>query len=259
MGTVYQTIRNFFLPRSIGARLAEACAAIEPILKLGNNGEFSYLRIADVARAFRPELHSRGLLLIPSDVECHERYFASDVAGRDYTEVTVKTVFTVSDGRRSEVYSSYGTGRDLDGHALAIAQTGALKAFLKRLGLIFGDRDDPEVEVSPRASSAAESPRARLAQAGYQERAWTSAMRQSGKTEAQIEEYFRSAHGLEVSSALITALPRKEFDVAMEWLTHNGDLEETLELSKKAIAAKGKKAAGPQKIVEELDRVAEPF
>jgi hypothetical protein len=259
MGTVYQTIRNFFLPRSIGARLAEACAAIEPILKLGNNGEFSYLRIADVARAFRPELHSRGLLLIPSDVECHERYFASDVAGRDYTEVTVKTVFTVSDGRRSEVYSSYGTGRDLDGHALAIAQTGALKAFLKRLGMIFGERDDPEVEVSPRASSAAESPRARLAQAGYQERAWTSAMRVSGKTEDQIEEYFRAAHGLEVSSSLITALPRKEFDVAMEWLTHNGDLEKTLELSKKAIAAKGKKAAGPQKIVEELDRVAEPF
>jgi hypothetical protein len=245
MGTVYQTIRNFFLPRSIGARLAEACAAIEPILKLGNNGEFSYLRIADVARAFRPELHSRGLLLIPSDVECHERYFASDVAGRDYTEVTVKTVFTVSDGRRSEVYSSYGTGRDLDGHALAIAQTGALKAFLKRLGLIFGDRDDPEVEVSPRASSAAESPRARLAQAGYQERAWTSAMRQSGKTEAQIEEYFRSAHGLEVSSALITALPRKEFDVAMEWLTRNGDLAETLELSKKSAERKKK---GPQPI-----------
>ena len=80
-------------------------------------------------------------------------------------------------------------------------------------------------------------------------------MRVSGKTEAQIEEYFRSAHGLEVSSALITALPRKEFDVAMEWLTRNGDLEETLELSKKAV--KGKK--GPQQVVKDLDRVAEPF
>jgi hypothetical protein len=235
-------IMDFLFPSSIGVKLAEACAALQPVIKHGNNGEFSYLRIVDIAGEFRAELGKRGLVVIPSDVECEERHFASDVAGRDYTEVKVKTCFTVTDGRRSETYCSYGVGRDLDGHALAIAQTGALKSFLKRLGLIFGDRDDPEVEVSPKIE---ESPRVRIAQASYQQRAWASAYEKCGKTEKQIDDYFRAVYGVEVSAALITSLRRDEFEKAMLWLTRNGDLAETLELSKKSAERKKK---GPQPI-----------
>jgi hypothetical protein len=248
MATVYQTVLQFLgFRKSIGARLVEACEAAASVSKKGNNGQYSYLRILDIADTLRDEFFSRGLVLIPNDVECNERMFASDVAGRHATEVRVKTEFTVTDGRKSLVFAAYGTGRDLDGKALFIAQTGALKSWLKRLGLIFGDRDDPEVAVMPVPE---ESPRAILAQANYQERAWAAALRTSGKTSEQVESYLSAAFGFEVTSEKITALSREQFDIALQWLMRNGDLAETLELSKKAVA---KKKAQPIVAVMDAD------
>jgi hypothetical protein len=85
-------------------------------------------------------------------------------------------------------FCSYGVGRDMDGKALFIAQTGALKAWLKRLGLIFGEWDDPEVE------SGEERPRRETtALASYQERAWSSALKSCGKTADQIDAYLSDA------------------------------------------------------------------
>ena len=252
MATAYQRLVRRFFPKSLAANLADACATVSGVLKKGNNGAYTYLRILDVANALRDELFSRGIVIIPSDVECNLEMFESDVAGRRITEIRVKTEFTVTDGRTEKVYAAYGVGRDMDGKALFAAQTGALKSWLKRLGLIFGDRDDPEVEQKAAPEPLDEElPRQKLAQARYQARAWSAALATCGRTEPEIEAILSEAMGREVTSGLIIALPREGFDVAMKILTQHSDLTKVLEDSKRA--AKRKKTRGPQPIVATLD------
>jgi hypothetical protein len=230
-------IRLFSRRKTITARLIEACDALTGLRKLGNyNSEYKYLRILDITNALRGELFQRGLLLISSDIECeHESWTSPDFADRIYTEYRVRTQFTVSDGHHKISFFSYGVGRDMDGKALFIAQTGALKAWLKRLGLIFGEWDDPEVETGE------EYPRrATTALASYQERAWHSALKSTGKTADQIDAYLSTQFGFEVSTQSIAELSRKDFDVAMRWLLQNGELIDTMQTSVKHI----KKSAG---------------
>ena len=197
---------RLFFPKSLEARLAEACSHISSLSKRGDNGEYKYLRIVDIADALRGELFSEGITLIPNDVECHVAIFPSSNPDRPYTEIRVRTEFTVTDGKQSQVYSAYGVGRDMDGKALFAAQTGALKSWLKRLGLIFGDRDDPEVKAAPKELE--EMPRQKAAQLRYQERAWTAALATCGKTQEQIEHILSEAMGKSVTSELIVQLPR---------------------------------------------------
>ena len=256
MATAYQRLVRRFFPKSLAENLADACATVSGVLKKGNNGAFTYLRIIDVANALRDELFSRGIVIIPSDVECNTEIFVSDAGDRPMTEIRVKTAFTISDGRNEKVFSSYGVGRDQDGKALFHAQTGALKSFLKRLGLIFGDRDDPEVEQKAAPEPLEEElPRQKLAQARYQARAWSAALATCGRTEPEIEAILSEAMGKQVTSGLIVALPREGFDVAMKILTQHSDLTQVLEDSKRA--AKRKRARGPQPIVEVLDQPTE--
>jgi hypothetical protein len=256
MATAYQRLVRRFFPKSLAENLADACSKVSHLTKQGSNGAYTYLRILDVANALRDELFSRGIVIIPSDVECNLEMFESDVAGRRITEVRVKTEFTVTDGHSEKVFFAYGVGRDQDGKALFAAQTGALKSWLKRLGLIFGDRDDPEVEQKAAPAPLDEElPRQKLAQARYQARAWSAALATSGRTEPEIEAILGEAMGREVTSGLIIALPREGFDVAMKILTQHSDLTQVLEDSKRA--TKRKKARGPQPIVEALDQPTE--
>jgi hypothetical protein len=251
--SAYQRIKAFLFPKTISEKLAEACAKVSGLAKRGSNGEYSYLRIVDIADALRDELFSRGITIIPNDVECVVSKFKSPDPGvRVITEVRVKTEFTVTYGKSSQVYSAYGVGRDMDGKALFAAQTGALKSWLKRLGLIFGERDDPEVEASPkRTPEAEELPKQKAAQLRYQERAWTAALATCGIPEKRVEEILSQALNAVVTSDVIVNLPRADFDVAMQILTRNSDLSEVLEESKKAAAKKRGKA--PQPIVAALD------
>src|ERR1035437_3815525 len=256
MATAYQRFVRFLFRKSLAENLADACATVSGVLKKGNNGTFTYLRILDVANALRDELFSRGIVIIPNDVECNTEIFISDAGDRPMTEIRVKTEFTVTDGHSEKVFSAYGVGRDQDGKALFAAQTGALKSWLKRLGLIFGDRDDPEVEQKAAPEPLDEElPRQKLAQARYQARAWSAALATSGRTEPEIEAILGEGIDREVTSGLIIALPREGFDVAMKILTQHSDLTQVLEDSKRA--TKRKKARGPQPIVEALDQPTE--
>jgi hypothetical protein len=230
--------RLFSRRKTIAERLIESCDAVTGLRKLGDfNSQFKYLRILDIANALRGELFARGLIIIPNDIECErDSWNSPQFDDRHYTEYRVRTQFTVTDGRHRVSFCSYGVGRDMDGKALFIAQTGALKAWLKRLGLIFGEWDDPEVEGSedrPRRETTA--------LASYQERAWSSALKSCGKTADQIDAYLSESFGFDVNTQSIAALGRKDFDLAMKWLLQNGDLINTLEVSKKV--AEGKKAA----------------
>lgn len=242
--------------KSIATRLAEACAATKELAKRGDNGEYKYLRIVDVADALRMELFSRGIVVIPNDVECKAaKWKSADFEGRVITEVCVKTEFTVTDGQQSLVFAAYGVGRDMDGKALFQAQTGALKSWLKRLGLIFGEREDPEVEQSKPAPAEVELPRQKVAQARYQARAWAAGIATSGKTEAEIEEILSRELGRPVTSATIIALPSEGFDIAMQILTKHSDLTGTLAESTRQARSR-RKSAGPQPVVAAMDRAA---
>lgn len=245
MPSLAQQVKHFFFAKpNLAKQLAEVCDTLMGLRKLGEyNSGYKYLRILDLANALRGELFQRGILIIPNDLECFcESWQSQEFPDRRWTEYQVHTEFVITDGISKFYYCSYGVGRDMDGKALFIAQTGALKAFLKRLGLIFGEWDDPEVEVG------GDRPRREIAaNASYQERAWTSALRDSGKTPAQIRDYFTTAFGLDVTSDSITSLPRKDFDVAMKWLLANGDLIDTVQTTLDSLKAK-KAKKGPQEV-----------
>jgi phage FluMu protein gp41 len=232
---------------SIETRLAAACAEVGGLKMKGDNGSYPYLRMSDIADALRGPLFSRGLVLIANDVECHERIFSSPNPDRAYTEFRVRTEFTVSDGRQSRVYSAYGVGRDMDGKALFAAQTGAMKSWLKRLGLIFGERDDPEVEARKEPE---ELPKQKAAQLRYQKSAWKSVIASSGKTEAELLQIVGEAMG-EMSTDKLLSLSREDFDRAMKAaLQDDGNLTELLTRSVKEAKAR---RAKPQPIVEAID------
>lgn len=233
-------------PQTLIAKLAEACKAVSPLTKQGKNMEFPYLRISDIADALRQELFSRGVVILPNDVECEQKKFSTEITGRYLTVVRVKTQFTVTDGRTSRVFSAYGIDSDReDGwKALATAQTLALKSFLKRMGLIFGDKDDPEIRdtSSPRAQAAFVATAEK--REDYQRRAWDAHLKGCGKTKKQIEGFLSTEFGFNVTSQDIAELQREQFDVAMRWLSTNGDLAETLTTSVKH-AKNGKGKAQP--------------
>lgn len=235
---------------SIESRLIEACRSVQGMTRAGDNGEYKYLRILDIANALRNELFSRGLLLIPNDLEQKSQSFQLAQADRWLTEVTVKTEFVITDGHRRKRYSAFGTGRDMDGKALAIAQTAALKSFLKRMGLIFGEKDDPEIIEAPiRGQDEGLTPHQAMRQGQFQQRAWAAALTNCGKTAAQVEAFLSSAFAFRVTSDDIASLSPKDFDIAVKWLTTNGDLGQTLELSKQLAEAR----KGPQPITSVLD------
>src|SRR4051812_30247809 len=165
-------IRSLFSPKpSLAAELAAACLKVDGLMKVKGD-RFAYLRIQHIADALRDELFSRGIQLFPDD---REWWFDSwEHEGKRWTEAGVHSEITISNGRETLTFASFGVGRDMDGHALAIAQTGALKAWLKRFGLLFGEYDDPEKEQGDIEHPA--YPREVMRIASFQERAFASAL-----------------------------------------------------------------------------------
>ncbi len=134
------------MPKSLVEKLAEVVRGVDGLLKLGDNGEYAYLRILDISNALREKLFAAGILIIPNDCRVELRHVeVPEQPGRWWTEATVTTKFVVRDGTDQFEFVSVGHARDMDAKCVAIAQTAALKSFLKRLALIFGDYDDPEV------------------------------------------------------------------------------------------------------------------
>ena len=144
----WQRLWNLFRPqpiqqKSIAEKLALAVdRAPRRLLKEGHHSDFNYLRVTDVAEVFYGCLREQGLLLIPDDVESW--------VSLDGQNAWVKSMFQITDGSASAYHCSYGQGRSSGGHALHIAQTTALKSWLKRLGMTFGVEDDQEAaELTP--------------------------------------------------------------------------------------------------------------
>ena len=234
-------IKRLVFSKPLEIQLVEACEAIDGLRKLGTNEEldFDYLRILDLANAIREQLLPRGIVILPSDLECIEEILETP-EGR-MIECRVKTEFDITDGRKHLKLSSYGSARDGHGFAIAIAQTFALKSLLKRLSMIFGEEDDPEV---PRwAHRVPETTHQQKRQKEYQGRAWADAVRSSGKPAEEINAMLTEAMGLAVTSEKITSLPAEDFNIAMQLLVRNSDMTNILEMSRDQAAKKE-----PQKI-----------
>lgn len=211
---------------SIIEKLKQAAYAAPRAVKTGNRRDFSYLQIQEVANAFWGETKDAGLLIIPNDLELFS----------DGEDAWVKTEFIVSDGISRERFVSFGQGHSAEGFATGIAQTMALKSFLKRLGMTFGEEDDQEQgrTKAVEAYVVPETPKQISAQQKYQERAWSAAIAKAGKTSEQIEQFLWEKWGVKEASSL----PPAQFDAAICWLTTNGDLADSLELSKRVVARK---------------------
>jgi hypothetical protein len=137
------------VPKSLVEKIAEACAGLDTILKEGENSDegYAYLRILDLTRQVRAKFFAAGLVIIPSVTDCRVESVPAEEStpNRWYTTATVCCTYIVTDGVQSHTGMTAGYARDLDAKCVAIAQTGALKTFLKGLCLIFGEYDDPEI------------------------------------------------------------------------------------------------------------------
>ena len=238
--------------KSLISELAEVLTKVHDIQKTkGGDAPFAYLRILDIANAVRDQLLTRGILLIPNDVNWWREAWTNQ-DGRVETQCFVETEFELTDGRRSRKWKSCGMGQSVDGYAMAIAQTMAIKAWLKRVGLIFGEWDDPERDHQSDYSRA-RFPREDIRLQEYRERALREACSTLGMTEEAALELLSQRFEETVTLDKLKRLATKKFDFAIQVLLGQRDLVADLSKSVEEITkANGK----PQPIVTVLDRKA---
>jgi hypothetical protein len=237
--------------KTIAEEVAEVCDRIISIKKNGLNDEdpedpFAYLRIVDLCDALKGELFQRGILFLPNDVEQRFEQMRDD-EGKLIERCVVRTEFSAR--RRKEVVNlgaSYGSAKNRSDKALAIAQTSAFKAWLKRVSMVYGEADDPDASKRESDPTAKESVRI----ASYQKRAWGAATAQVSMTREQINEALTKIMGFPIDADQIPDLPRKDFDVAMKWLLAQG---QDLTGQWSAAVADIKKRRGPQAVVTSID------
>lgn len=221
-------------PKTFPLRLLEAVHAVPAIEKLGSNEQYNYVRACDVFQAFRGELKKQRILLFSDEKEITQRDVT--VSGEVILhEVTVKTVFILRDCESDEEISLTGFGLAMDeaDKALYKAKTGALKYFLRSIGVIpWLDVDDPEasqlvndltapVQSKKRGSTSAK-------QLGEKNvRAFASACLKGGKTLMQQVAYLEA---LGVKS--VEEMTPEQWNEGIKWAFKNGDLAKTLEMSK---------------------------
>lgn len=208
-------------------KIAAICKSIDPVLKEGTaDAGFAYLRILDLANALREKLFDAGILIVPNDVECVVERWESEVTDRHWSSAQITTGFLITDGSQEIKTIGHGYARDLDGHCVSIAQTMALKSLLKRLGLIFGEYDDPEKQQDEGYTlNLAEGEK----EWGYDLREWpisrgeviafNAAALASGHTKKGITTYLDANFG----AAKPSDLRRKQFAEAMAWAGATGE------------------------------------
>lgn len=253
-----QRIKNFFNPKSLNEKLVAIVAEMPRLTKNGHRADFDYLQITDLANAFYGIAKKEGVILIPNDLRTE---IGEDTAW-------VETEFKVTDGKEWEHFTSYGFARGAGPWgALPIAQTMALKSFLKRLGMVFGEEDNAEFEsrelvrelyappaivcaenftetLSPILSKAeveqkiadataqnAADLEARVEKANRQ---WNAICKAHGKTLKQRREYLWAAWGAKSFASLVDH-PEKA-KKAIAWADGTESPLETMETSLKAEA-----------------------
>jgi len=211
--------------RPLVEKLAEACDSVGGVEKKGRNEaqRYDYVKAADVAKAIRRELFKRGIVIIPDEVECTTKqiqFFNAKGEERRSNEVSLKTAYTITDGKETLIMHGFGIAWDAGDKAIYKAKTGALKYFLRGLGLIPDEKDDPEAdETIDRAVKGLETNEEfdqRTANeqnlAVFQVSAIEEACKRSGKTEEEVRAYL----GL-LGEKRIEHLKKGQFAEFLKW------------------------------------------
>jgi hypothetical protein len=259
---MYQMPRKI-TQKNLITKLAEACNAVGGVEKKGRNEhqKYAYVKAADVAKAIRRELFQRKVLLLSDEKEVSEQEVTTN-AGTKMTKLTLKVEYTLRDGESEEKITTvaYGIAMDSGDKAIYKAKTGALKYFLRGLGIIPDERDDPEADEGVDAATDGrafeenfdkKTLKQRKVQ-DYQIRAWDSACHESGKTADQIATFLREKYKV----ATVADLMRADFNEAIKWAVKSGngeDLTDTLTVSVQAVQKK--KDGKPQPIVKAAEYV----
>jgi hypothetical protein len=244
---------------SLAAKLAAACDAVGGVEKKGRN-EFqcyNYVKAADIAKAIRHELFSRGILVLIDEKEWVQERMIKTNSGGEVPLMRLRAEITFRDEKESlGPLTAFATAFDSGDKAIYKAKTGLLKYALRGLGLIPDEKDDPEFDeavdeaTDPRVidpgTKASRKKNAKLHE--YQARAWDSAVRESGKTAAQVATFLR----VRFSAANVMELTQDDFKDAIKWAVGTEDLAKTLATSRDAVRNKP-----PRPVVAALDRTLE--
>ena len=193
------------LEKSLVAKLAEAMEQVGGVEKKGRNQaqNYDYVKAADVAKALRHELLQRGVMIIPDEVECITKQIQfTNAKGetRQSNEVQVKTAYHITDGATELVMHGIGIAWDSGDKAIYKAKTGALKYFLRGLGLVPDEKDDPEfdaplVDKKAERSFKKEFEKKTADQARNitpaEAKVFWEAVKKHGKTEEQVKARFK--------------------------------------------------------------------
>jgi hypothetical protein len=232
---------------SLVRKLAQACNAASGVDKKGKGDHYNWVRWAEVAGALRHELFKRRVILTSEELECETKLWKA-MTGAIFRHVTLKVKFTLRDGDSGETldFIHYGIAMDAADKAIYKAKTGALKYFLKGLGLLPDERDDPEADetindhTDPRLYQREKEFETRTKGqkriAAYQQRAFDAACHSSGKTAAQVAEFLKA----QFRCASVADIMKSEFDAAMAWAARSEpDYTATLAASVEAKKANG--------------------
>lgn len=229
-------------PKSLIAKLAEACNAVGGVEKKGRNEfqRYAYVKAADVAKAIRHELFQRGILVLIDEKEWGKIADIPTNSGNTIALMQLRAEVTFQDeAAKLGPISAFATAMDSGDKAIYKAKTGLLKYALRGLGLIPDEKDDPEFDesVDEQTDARVTSPqerkdrKKRKSVAEYQVRAFNAACSSSGKTAQQVADYLRTRW----SCASVADLPQDEFTEAIRWATQTGDLKQQLQESVDAI------------------------
>jgi hypothetical protein len=134
---------------TLAGKVASVLRAVKQLERKGHNDDrdFDYTRATDVFKAVRDKLFAQGVLLLPDESEPVYVSIPTN-GGETWTECRLSVTYTFWESKDSSLppLRCNGIGRTPDEKALYIAQTGAEKAFLKRIGLMAEKIDDPEFD-----------------------------------------------------------------------------------------------------------------
>ena len=244
--------------KSLVAKLAEACDAVGGVEKKGRNEfqKYNYVKAADVAKAIRHELFSRGILVMISEKAWVQERMIKTNSGGEVPLMRLEGEVTFRD--ESSVLGPFGafaTAFDSGDKAIYKAKTGLLKYALRGLGLIPDEKDDPEFDeavdeqTDPRVIEGGKPNKKHKGIAEYQARAWSAALRSSGKTPEQESAFLK----LRYKVPTVMDLTPTQFTEAIKWALGTEELAETLATS--AAIATGKK----QPAIELLEKQRSEF
>lgn len=242
-------------PKSLVTKLAEACNTVGGVAKKGRNEHqrYDYVKAADVAKAIRRELFKRNILLLADEKEVTQVDIQT-ISGNAMRQVTLKVEYRLHDGDSGQILTmtAFGVAMDSGDKAIWKAKTGAQKYFLRGLGLIPDEKDDPEADTKvdeftdPKGYQAKSDKR--QDKATTQIMAFNVACKKSDKTDAQKTIYLRKRWNRDSAGDLA----KEEFTAAMQWAT--GSLEEEMAQTVEFINGNKKKAAQPVVAAAEAQR-----